>query len=64
MALPSNWNYVLVATCKDQTIKMFGQKVTVGKEEVACVVVVLDIVICFVFWFALLAMKPLQDAVR
>lgn len=27
-------------------------------------VVILDLVICFVFWIGLLAMKPLQEAIR
>jgi hypothetical protein len=43
---------------------MFGQKVKVDKENVAVIVVIMDICICFFFWFALLAMKPLQDAVQ
>jgi hypothetical protein len=58
-----NWQYVLVATCKDDTITLFGEKVVIAKEEVASIVVIFDLIICFFFWFAILAMKPFQKAV-
>jgi hypothetical protein len=63
MAKGSNWQYALIATCKDDTIKVLGENVKITKEEVAVAIVVLDLVICFVFWFGLLAMKPLEDAI-
>ena len=34
------------------------------KEQVAVIVVILDLVICYFFWFGLLAMKPLEEAIK
>jgi hypothetical protein len=48
---------VLVATCKDDTINLFRKKLVIGKEEVASIVVIFDLIICFFFWFAILAMR-------
>jgi uncharacterized SAM-binding protein YcdF (DUF218 family) len=36
---------------------------SLSKQQVAIIVVILDLVICFFFWFGLLAMKPLEDAI-
>ena len=64
MATGSNWQYVLLATCTDESIKVLGKDLYLSKEEVAAIVVILDLVICFVFWFGLLAMNPLQEAIK
>ena len=36
---------------------------SMSKQQVAVIVVILDLVICYFFWFSLLAMKPLEDAI-
>jgi len=58
-----NWQYVLVATCKDDTINLFNKKLVIGKEEVASIVVIFDLIICFFFWFAILSMRTFQKVV-
>jgi hypothetical protein len=61
MATGANWQYALIALCKDELILIGDKPMT--KQEVAIITVVLDLVICFVFWLGLLAMTPLQEAV-
>lgn len=63
----TNWRYPITATCKSNTITIgtAAEKtdIEVSKETIALVVVLSDLAIAFILWFALLGLKPLHKFV-
>ena len=59
------WEYMMVASCSDGSIRFGGENGSeVTKNTVGVVVVLFDLLATFFFWCSLLAMKKFQDVVQ
>ena len=56
-ATASDWQYVITAGCISDTINLGSKQVAMSKSTVAILVVLLDLLLSFLLWFALLALN-------
>ena len=55
-----SWQYSLIAECSEKTITILGNRAwTVDRSAAAVVVVMFDLLVAFVLWISMVALKPI-----
>ena len=54
----ANWQYVMTATCVTEQVKYYKGKL-ISKEQIAVVVVLLDLLISAILWLSVIGSRPL-----
>ena len=60
----SDWRYLVTANCVADHISLLGAEYPISKENVATIIVIIDLLICFFLWIALLSAKVFSSATK
>jgi len=57
----ANWQFVILSSCSASSVSLGFDNLKASKSVIGIVVVIFDLVITFIFWCSMLALKKIQQ---